>query len=145
MPQPWVYIATAQAFDAEMTAKIDRHRGRRGTGWQTVEAPLDLPAAIKGCTEGTVLVDCVTLWLSNLLLAEQDLDAAQAALLAAISTSPLPVFVVSNEVGQGLVPDNVLGRRFREAQGRLNVALAARADTVAQVIAGLPNILKGQL
>lgn len=143
--RPWTYIATAQAFDAEMSAKIAAHQARRSDGWITVEAPLDLPDALGRVTGGTVLVDCVTLWLSNLLLAGTDLDAARDDLLQAIAASDRPVVVVSNEVGQGVVPDHALGRQFREAQGRLNVALAARADLVVQVVAGLPNVLKGQL
>ncbi|WP_428927966.1 bifunctional adenosylcobinamide kinase/adenosylcobinamide-phosphate guanylyltransferase [Marinibacterium sp. SX1] len=142
-PGPWIYIATAQAHDAEMARKIEIHQGRRGAGWQTVEAPLDLGSALGGVTGGIVLVDCVTLWLSNHLLAEADLDARSAELMEALATCRAPVVVVSNEVGQGVVPAHAMGRRFRETQGRLNVALAARADLVVQVVAGLPNVLKG--
>ncbi|MEM8728808.1 MAG: bifunctional adenosylcobinamide kinase/adenosylcobinamide-phosphate guanylyltransferase [Pseudomonadota bacterium] len=142
-PAPWVYLATAQAFDAEMTAKIEQHQARRGLGWDTIEAPLNLSTPLREATRGVVLVDCVTLWLSNLLLQERDLTSETAALVEALHACPRPVVVVSNEVGQGIVPEHALGRRFREAQGRLNVALAAQAGTVVQVVAGLPNVLKG--
>ncbi|MBB93517.1 MAG: bifunctional adenosylcobinamide kinase/adenosylcobinamide-phosphate guanylyltransferase [Rhodobacteraceae bacterium] len=142
-PPPWTYIATAQAYDTEMASKIDIHRARRGPGWVTVEAPLTLPSALATQSSGVVLVDCVTLWLSNLLLAETDPEPETRALLDAIKAAPVPVVVVSNEVGQGVVPAHALGRRFREAQGRLNIALAAQADCAVQIVAGLPNVLKG--
>ncbi|SMY06021.1 bifunctional adenosylcobinamide kinase/adenosylcobinamide-phosphate guanylyltransferase [Flavimaricola marinus] len=138
-----VYIATAQAFDAEMIAKIAAHQDMRGAGWRTIEEPTDLSAALAGASsDEAVLIDCATLWLTNLILADADLDAAQEHLLAAIETCPAPVVIVSNEVGSGIVPDNALSRRFRNAQGRLNQALAARADHVVAVMAGLPLTLK---
>ena len=139
-----VYIATAQAFDAEMRAKIDAHRAARGPGWRTIEAPLDLSAALADVSAGqAVLLDCATVWLSNHLLAEHDLAVKGEALIAALRTCPAPVVVVSNEVGQSVVPDNVLARQFQSAQGRLNQRLAAEAGYVVQVIAGLPLVLKG--
>lgn len=144
-PGPWIYIATGEAFDDEMQAKIDLHKARRGAGWQTVEAPLDVGSVLSGLTQGSVLIDCATFWLTNHMFAESDLEAETARLLDAIDACPCPVTVVSNEVGQGVVPENALARRFREAQGRLNIALAARADVVVHVVAGLPNVLKGQL
>lgn len=138
-----VYIATAQAFDAEMTAKIAAHRQMRGPGWRTVEEPLDLPAALATATAGdAVLIDCATLWLTNLILSDADISAAQSGLLAALATCPAPVVIVSNEVGAGIVPDNALSRQFRNAQGRLNQTLAAQADRVVAVMAGLPLVLK---
>ncbi|SDE35381.1 bifunctional adenosylcobinamide kinase/adenosylcobinamide-phosphate guanylyltransferase [Limimaricola pyoseonensis] len=141
-----VYIATAQAFDHEMTEKIARHRAARGAGWRTVEAPLDPGSALSGLRAGEIaLIDCATLWLSNLILAEADLAAAEAGLIAAIEACAVPVVVVSNEVGAGIVPDNALARRFRAAQGGLNRRLAARADRVVAVMAGLPLALKGEL
>ncbi|MAC76703.1 MAG: bifunctional adenosylcobinamide kinase/adenosylcobinamide-phosphate guanylyltransferase [Rhodobacteraceae bacterium] len=143
-PGPWIYIATGQAFDDEMRAKIDLHKARRGAGWQTIEAPLDVVSPLSGLTRGAVLIDCATFWLTNHLFAETDLGAATEALLDAIDACPLAVTIVSNEVGQGVVPENALARRFREAQGRLNIALAARADVVVHVVAGLANVLKGQ-
>ena len=143
--RPKTYIATAQAFDAEMEAKIARHRDMRGPDWTTVEAPINLGLALARVPANhVVLIDCLTLWLTNLLLDEQDPDRATEALLAALDDAP-PTVLVSNEVGQGIVPTNPLARRFREAQGRLNIRMAARADTVVHVVAGLPNVLKGQM
>lgn len=142
---PRLYVATAEPFDDEMRERIDRHRAdRAGDGWQTVEAPLDLAEALRAAraTGGVTLVDCATLWLSNLLLAERDVAAAQAELLATLAVSGGPVVIVSNEVGFGIVPETPLGRRFRDAQGRLNAALAAAADRVTLVVAGLPLDLK---
>ncbi|MEC7761901.1 MAG: bifunctional adenosylcobinamide kinase/adenosylcobinamide-phosphate guanylyltransferase [Pseudomonadota bacterium] len=144
--RPMTYVATAQAFDDEMRAKISDHQARRGEGWTTVEAPLDIVPALKEArAESVVLVDCMTLWLTNHLLGETDLAHEEARALDALSTSPAPVVVVSNEVGAGIVPENALARRFRGAQGRLNQALATRADLVVTVIAGLPLAIKGDL
>ena len=141
---PLTYIATAEAWDDEMRARIAAHRQDRGIGWTTVEAPRDLTGALDGAG-GAVLIDCATLWLSNTLLAEADLEAEVAALLAALIRHPGPVVVVSNEVGWGIVPDNALARAFRDEQGRLNQRLAAKADLVVGVMAGLPLVLKGKL
>ncbi len=141
--RPPVYIATAQAWDDEMRAKIARHRARR-SGWRDLEAPIDLPGALSTLTRNeAALVDCLTLWLTNVMLAETDQQAAEDALCGALSASAAPVVCVTNEVGQGIVPDNALGRRFRDAQGRLNQRIAAQADCVVAVIAGLPLVLKG--
>lgn len=139
---PRTYIATAQAWDDEMRDRIARHRDDRGTDWHTVEAPLDLAGALAAVASGTVLVDCATLWLSNRMLAGHDLEAATKDLLAALAATPVPVVLVSNEVGWGIVPDNALARRFRDAQGRLNQAVAARADSVLFMVAGLPMKVK---
>lgn len=140
-----VYLATAQALDAEMHARIDRHRLLRGDGWQTIEAPLDPGPALAGVApDAAVLFDCATMWLSNHMLAGHDPDAATPGLIAAFRTCPAPVVVVSNELGLSVVPDNALARRFRDAQGRLNQVLAAEAALVVNVIAGLPQFLKGQ-
>lgn len=140
------YIATAEAWDDEMRARIAQHRADRGTGWITVEAPLDLPSALATAGEDeVVLVDCATLWLTNHLLAEHDLDAEGSTLLAAFAACRAPVVVVSNEVGFSIVPENALARRFRDAQGRLNQRIAAQAGLVVGVMAGLPILLKGQL
>lgn len=141
-----VYVATAQAWDAEMQAKIAHHRESRGSGWRTVEAPRDLGAAMRDLSpKDIVLIDCATMWLANEMLAEADLAASEAGLMAALDACPAPVVVVSNEVGLGIVPDTPLGRRFREAQGGLNQRLAARAELVVLVAAGLPLVLKGSL
>lgn len=144
--RPMTYIATAQAFDDEMRAKIAAHRARRGDGWTTVEAPLDLASALDDAqSDHVVLVDCMTLWLSNHLLSETAIEAEQARVLDSLASCAAPVVVVSNEVGAGVVPENALARRFRAAQGGLNQAVAARADLVVTVIAGLPLALKGAL
>jgi len=144
--RPRRYIATAGAWDEEMRDRITRHRQDRGTGWITVEAPLDLAAALAGARpEEAVLVDCATLWLTNHLLAEHDLAAETTGLLATLIACPAPVVIVSNETGWGIVPENALARRFRDEQGRLNQRLAAESALVVTVIAGLPMLLKGQL
>lgn len=140
------YIATAQAWDDEMRARIAQHRDMRGEGWLTIEAPLELAAALADAqTNEIVLVDCATLWLSNHLLADAVLAAEAALLLTAIADCKAPVIVVSNEVGWSIVPDNALARAFRDAQGQLNQQMAAEADLVVAVMAGLPVVLKGQL
>lgn len=144
--RPRRYIATAQAWDDEMRSRIAQHRDQRGDGWNTVEAPLDLAGALSGAHPNEViLVDCATLWLSNHLLAEADLNAEASKLLAAITNCAAPIVVVSNEVGWSIVPDNALARTFRDAQGRLNQRMAAQAGLVVAVMAGLPIVLKGQL
>ena len=145
-----LYIATAQAWDDEMRAKLARHRARRDTTWRTAEctsATQDaLVAALASAQpDEAVLLDCATMWLTNLILAEADLPLAETALFEALTNCAAPVVIVSNEVGQGIVPDNALSRRFREAQGALNQRLAAHATHVVAVMAGLPLSLKGPL
>lgn len=138
-----VMIATAQAFDDEMAGRIDRHRAERAEGWDTIEAPLDIAAAIADLPEGAVAVlDCLTLWLSNLMLAEHDLAAERERLLETLANCRADLWLVSNEVGWGIVPDNPLARRFRDEAGWLHQAIAARADGVVLVVAGLPMPLK---
>lgn len=141
---PRVYIATAEARDSEMEAKRDKHRADRGPSWETIEASLDVASALPGLPERAgVLLDCATMWLSNHLFAESDLEAETTRLLDALRACPAMVTVVTNEVGHGIVPADALTRRFREAQGRLNIALAAQAGSVALVTAGLPLWIKG--
>ena len=139
-----VFIATAQAFDAEMRDRIDRHRADRDGRWQTVEAPVDLAAAITlaDAPDALLLVDCLTLWTSNLLLADRPLAPALDALCAALASVHGRVVLVSNEVGWGIVPDNALARRFRDLAGIVNQRVAAAADRVELVVAGLPMVLK---
>jgi adenosylcobinamide kinase/adenosylcobinamide-phosphate guanylyltransferase len=139
-----IYVATATAGDAEMAQRIAQHRARRGARWTTVEAPLELGAALRAHarTEVPILVDCLTLWLSNLMLAERDIDAATTELLDALAPVAGPVVLVSNEVGLGIVPDNALARRFRDAAGILNQQVAAACGTVVLMTAGLPLTLK---
>lgn len=139
-----VYIATAEALDDEMRQRIAAHAARRGSAWRTVEASRDLADALGECGGRPVLVDCLTLWLSNLMLAEQSIDDSVAALLAALQMRAAPTVLVSNEVGSGIVPATPLGRRFRDEQGRLNQRIAAAADCVALMVAGLPLRLKPQ-
>ena len=145
-PAPWAYIATAEAGDDEMRARIAEHQARRGAGWVTLEAPLDLCGALMAGAEAgsAVLVDCLTLWLANLMAADRDPEAEQQALvmtLAAVAQQA-PVVLVSNEVGLGIVPDNALARTFRDAAGRLNQAVAAACDHAVFMAAGLPMVLK---
>ena len=143
MPGTLSYIATAQAFDAEMTDRIAHHRARRSPRWQTVEAPVDLPGAIRAASgSGAILVDCLTLWLSNLLLAEEDIANWTHALVAAVDQCAGPIVFVANEVGLSIVPENALARRFRDEAGLLNQHIAAACDTVLFVAAGLPLLLK---
>jgi adenosylcobinamide kinase/adenosylcobinamide-phosphate guanylyltransferase len=143
-PPPWIYIATAQALDAEMTERIAHHRARRGAGWLAVEAPHDLAETIdKAPPDAPVLVDCLTLWLTNRMLAEADIEAETAALEKALARRRGPTVLVSNEVGSGIVPDNALARRFADLQGRLNQRIAGSADRVVLVVAGLPLTVKG--
>ncbi|MER8833889.1 bifunctional adenosylcobinamide kinase/adenosylcobinamide-phosphate guanylyltransferase [Mesorhizobium sp. M0340] len=142
-PAPWSYIATAQAYDEEMRQRIALHRSRRGDGWTTIEAPLDLTGAIEALPDGQpVLIDCLTLWLTNHMLADHDVEAECRRLADVLSRPRGPWFVVSNEVGQGIVPDNALARRFRDAAGRLNQDVAAVAGTVLLMVAGLPLKVK---
>ena len=137
-PPPWRYIATAQAFDAEMRERIATHRARRDARWLTVEAPLDLPAALD--TPDAALVDCLTLWTSNLLLDGREPD--WPALAASLDARDAATVLVSNEVGLGIVPDNALARRFRDLAGVLHGQVAARADRVVLMVAGIPVVVK---
>lgn len=148
-----VYVATAEAYDDEMRARIAAHQAeRRGGGWVTLEAPLDLAEALtydrltaalgRPAVEAVVVVDCLTLWLSNLMLGEHDIAAATERLLSSLSACPAAVVMVSNEVGFGIVPDNALARRFRDAQGRLNQQIAAAVGRVELVVAGIPMRVK---
>ncbi len=141
-----VYVATATAWDAEMQARIERHRdGRAGAGWRTIEEPLALVEVLRReAVPGRVLlVDCLTLWLSNLVLGGHDTERACSTLVAEVPKAAAPIFFVSNEVGWGIVPDHKLGRDFRDAQGLLNQAMAQVCDRVLLVAAGLPLVLKG--
>jgi adenosylcobinamide kinase / adenosylcobinamide-phosphate guanylyltransferase len=145
LPSPWTYIATAEAGDDEMAARIAGHRARRGAQWHTVEAPRALVQALSACGAEPVLVDCLTLWLSNLMLAEADIDAETAQLERVLAAASGPRVLVANEVGSGIVPGTALGRRFRDQQGILNQRIAACAERVILTVAGLPLALKGAL
>jgi len=143
---PRVYVATAQAFDDEMHGKIAKHKWQRGEGWITVEEPLDLIGALKKAEAqaGTILLDCLTLWLTNLVMAEKDIAAEMSALMDHLRGMRARVVIVSNELGLGVVPEHGLTRRFRELHGVMNQSVAEVADTVMFVVAGLPQVLKGQ-
>lgn len=140
-----ILIATGQAFDDEMAERIARHRADRGESWTTVEAPLDLAEAIEALpADAVAVVDCLTLWLSNLMLAEREVEVAASPLIEAVAASPARLWLVSNEVGLGIVPETPLGRRFRDEAGRLHQRLATVTDEVYFVAAGLPLRLKPQ-
>jgi adenosylcobinamide kinase / adenosylcobinamide-phosphate guanylyltransferase len=144
LPPPWLYVATGQGLDAEMAARIEAHRSRRGAGWTTVEAPRALAATLAAPGTAPILVDCLTLWLSNLMMAEAPIEAELDRLAQALDKATAPVVMVANEVGSGIVPDNALARRFRDLQGWLNQRIAAQADNVVLVVAGLPLFVKGR-
>jgi adenosylcobinamide kinase/adenosylcobinamide-phosphate guanylyltransferase len=139
-----IYLAPAEAGDAEMAERIRRHRERRGPRWRTIEEPLNICSALqRECRPGkVVLVDCLSLWLSNLMGAGRDIEQEVARLLAALGALEAPVVLVSNEVGMGIVPANALARDFRDDLGRLNQAVARVAELVVFVAAGLPLALK---
>lgn len=140
-----VFIATAEAHDEEMRARIERHVAERDASWQTVESPLTLGDAIanSAASDRVVLVDCLTLWLSNLMHSDAEVESEVQKLAEQIAAVASPLIVVSNEVGMGLVPNTELGRRFRDEQGRLNRKVAAACGRVEFVAAGLPLRLKG--
>lgn len=141
-----VYIATAQAFDSEMSDRIERHKSDRGDTWHTIEEPLDVATILGGLSaDDVVLFDCLTMWLSNQMGADGDLIREQDRLINALKSCAAPVVIVSNEVGLGGVAENALARRFAEKQGRLNTSVAAEAALVVSVMAGLPMVLKGSL
>ena len=142
-PAPWLYVATGQAWDEEMRVRIQAHRTRRRDGWTTIEAPVALAAALDDAGARPVLVDCLTLWLTNLLLGEHDIEHAVTAFITALARRAAPVILVASEVGLGIVPENALGRRFRDEAGLLHQRIAALADRVVFVVAGLPMAVKG--
>ena len=140
-----VYVATAQGLDDEMARRIAAHRARRGSAWRTVEEPLDLVETLqRECAPrgAVVLVDCLTLWLTNLMVAERQVDAECARLLEALRSLGGPLILVSNEVGQGIVPDNAMARAFVDHAGFLHQGIALQADAVVLMAAGLPHRLK---
>ena len=142
-----VYIATAQAFDGEMTDKIAVHRARRGAVWTNVEEPLYLAGAIAraDAPDAVLLVDCLTMWLNNLMADDRDVAAETTHLVDIMGVLQGQIVLVANEVGLGIVPDNALARAFRNLHGTLNQAVAGTADRVVFVAAGLPLALKGRL
>ena len=139
-----LYIATAQALDDEMAERIGRHRADRGTSWDTIEEPLDLAGALAANNGRAIMVDCLTLWLSNLLHVEKDISSERDRLVATVADIAGPVVLIANEVGLGIVPDNALARRFRDEAGWLNQALAQICDRVIFMAAGLPLVMKDE-
>lgn len=139
-----VYVATAQAFDEEMHARISLHQADRGPRWQTVEETVRLNEVVKSraASDTVLLIDCLTLWTTNLILGGHDVGAEASNLISALSGVPGPVILVANEVGLGIVPDNVLARRFRDEAGIINQRIAAEVAEVQLVTAGLPLRLK---
>lgn len=142
--KPRVYVATAEIIDAEMRERIDLHRAQRGAGWQTLEVPLDLTDALRQADRagGFILVECITIWINNLIYHGKDVAAEMELLCDTLPKLKGHVVLVSNEVGLGIVPDNALARRFRDEAGRANQSLAAVADEVVFIAAGLPMMLK---
>ena len=139
-------MATAQAFDDEMKDRINTHKNRRGEMWSTLEEPFDIANIIdrESKVERPILVDCLTLWLSNLMMAERDISIETERLISVLQKSQGPVVLVSNEVGQGVIPDNALARKFVDCAGRMNQVIAEASDRVVWVTAGIPNILKDE-
>jgi adenosylcobinamide kinase/adenosylcobinamide-phosphate guanylyltransferase len=144
LPGELLFVATAQALDNEMDSRIARHREERGPRWRTIEEPVDLAAVVRAEVRGdrVLLIDCLTLWASNLMFADRDIDTATGALVAALGEAQGPVILVANEVGLGIVPDNALARRFRDVAGIVNQAVAAGVDEAVFMAAGLPMRLK---
>ena len=142
MAQQKVYIATAQRNDSEMIERINKHRARRGSSWQTVEEPIDLTGVLKTHRNSVILVDCLTLWLTNLMLAGHDIDKEISDLVLELREAKGNVFLVSNEVGLGIMPDNALARRFCDTAGQMNQEIASEAASVVLVTAGIPQIKK---
>ena len=140
------YVATARLLDAEIKSKKNVHKMRRGPRWTDIEAPDGLEDALSCAQPGSAyLLDCTTMWLTNRLMDGKPLSDSVDAFMQDIANSSAPLVIVSNEIGQGIVPEHALSREFREVHGRLNIAIAAKADLVVQVIAGLPNVIKGTL
>ncbi len=141
-----IYVATAEARDEEMARRIAAHRERRGGNWRTREIPLELAQDLPGLlqSEDPVLVDCLTLWLTNIMLARREAEAEIGALIAGLALARGPLVLVANETGLGIVPDNALARRFRDLSGVMNQQIAAAADNVLLVAAGLPLVMKGR-
>jgi adenosylcobinamide kinase/adenosylcobinamide-phosphate guanylyltransferase len=142
---PWVYVATAEAGDAEMAERIAAHRERRGPNWRTIEALANLDRVLADHRSEPVLVECLTLWLSKLLLDDGALEDEMVRVEKSLLLATAPKVLVSNEVGAGIVPEHPLGRRFRDLQGVLNQRMAALADRVVLMVAGLPLVVNGSL
>ena len=141
-----LYVATAQAFDEEMTARVATHKKRRGSNWITLEEPFDLAGVVVANSGSScpVLIDSLAAWVSNLIVGDKDFEKQTENFIDALRGIKSSFVIVSDEVGQGIIPDNALARRFIDALGKINQLIAAQADTVVFVTAGLPRILKGK-
>ena len=146
-PSPWAFLATAEAGDEEMAERILLHQTRRSQDWRTVEAPLALVDALRetASTSGAQMIDCLTLWLSNLMQAEHDVGAEIDRLCDYLTDTATPVVLVTNEVGMGIVPANALARRFRDEAGRMNQSVATVAQEVILMVSGYPTTVKPAL
>ena len=138
------YLATAQAFDQEMQARIDLHQKRRNADWQTIDAPIDLPEKLVSCShqQAVILVDCLSIWTTNLLIAEADIAQARDDFVQAVTESPATIIMVASETGLGIVPDTALSRRFRDANGITNQVIAQLADEVYFIVAAIAQKIK---
>jgi adenosylcobinamide kinase/adenosylcobinamide-phosphate guanylyltransferase len=144
--RPMTYIATSRVFDAEVARRLEVHQARRDNRWTTIEADIDLPGALRQIgPDGVALIDCATMWLTNLMMDREPIERSQEQLMEALDSCAGAWAIVSNEVGHGIVPKNAMARQFRERQGQLNIALAQQAELAVQVVAGLPLALKGAL
>ena len=141
--KPGTFVATAEVTDDEMAERIAAHKAERGMDWGLIEAPLDIVGPVRGHADGTLVIDCLTLWLNNVIYRERDVAAEVDALCHALAAATARVILVSNEVGLSIAPENALARRFRDEQGRLNQRVAAVAGHVEFMAAGLPMKLKG--
>ncbi len=142
-----LYVATAQALDDEMLMRVASHRARRGEEWSVIEAPIDISGVItaKSNEDSIILIDCLTLWLSNLLGADMDIIEHSNLLIEALKSAKSEVILVSSEVGMGIVPDNALARQFRDYAGVLHQRVAEVADLLVIMVAGVPMVVKGQV
>lgn len=143
-PAPWIYLATAQACDEEMQDKIAVHQQRRGKGWQTIEEPLELAVQLKALHGHVVLIDCLTLWLTNLMMNERAIEKETENLILSLKNFQGNIILVSNEVGQGIVPVDPVARKFRDAAGLLHQAIAAISHRLTMMIAGYPWVIKSE-
>lgn len=141
-PSPWIYLATGRAWDDEMQHKIIEHQSRRGKGWETIEEPIDIPVALKNLTKQPVLIDCLTLWLTNLMMEKCDISVETDRLIEGLLAYSGDIVLVSNEVGQGIIPMNPMARSFINHAGIIHQKIAAIADSFTFVVAGYPLPLK---
>lgn len=141
-PQPWIYLATGQAWDDEMKSKIIEHQQRRGTGWVTIEEPIEIAKYLSQTNESPILIDCLTLWLTNLMMDNRKIQDETQKLIGSLQSHQGDIFIVSNEVGQGIVPADPMTRDFRNYAGKLHQEIAKIADKFTFIVAGYPIQMK---